>query len=373
MASLCDEPIFVLGHVKSGTTLVQSLLDGHPDLFVLPLELKFFQHSNLPTFPPGNRPRGGLPVHRVPRKLERLPPGRVLEEVLGTSDPADFLAGRRVSRNLPLDSWAFDRELFLRRVEAADRSSLRAAFVDLVEAFHAAHRAGGQGSGAGGEGSGPGDAGSGPGGDGAPPDGREDSSPRLVEKTPQQEEYARELARWFPGARFVHVLRNPYAVVNAESLDKTVHRSRRHRVYRPLAKSLYFLERNRRYLDRYHVVRFEDVVLETGDTMREVADFLGLPFRDSMTRPTIGGRPWGGNSRTVEEEFEGVDPRPVDAFRDQIAPLDVALVNRYFGPMLARYGYERLPDPGWRKWLPVGLEPPNLYVGNRLLLYTNYL
>lgn len=349
MASLCDEPIFVVGHVKSGTTLVQSLLDAHPDLFVLPLELKFFQHSNLPTLPPGNRPRGDLPVHRVPRKLERLPPERVLEEVLGTSDPADFLAGRPVSRNLPLEDWPFDRGVFRRRVEDADLSSLRAAFVDLVEAFHAAHLAGRTGA--------------------AP----SRAAPRLVEKTPQQEEYARELARWFPGARFVHVLRSPYAVVNAEARDKTVHRSRRHRVYRPLAKSLYFLERNRRYLDRYHVVRFEDVVLETEETMREVARFLDLPFRDSMTRPTIGGRTWGGNSRTVDEEFDGVDPRPVEAFRDQIAPLDVALVNRYFGPMLDRYGYERLPDPGWRKWLPVGLEPPNLYVGNRVLLYTSYL
>lgn len=360
MTSICDEPVFVVGHVKSGTTLVQSLLDGHPDLFVLPLELKFLQHANVPTLPPGNRARGGLPSHRVPWKAADLPPGRVLEEVLGNADPADFLAGRPVSRNLPLEAWSFDRELFRRRVERADRSSLRSVFVDLAEAFHEAHRAGGDPSD-------PASGGEGPAAGTPPP------TPRLVEKTPQQEEHARELARWFPEARFVHVLRNPYAVVNAEARDKSVHRSRRHRVYRPLAKSLYFLERNRRHLDRYRVVRFEDVVLETESTMRELAEFLELPFRPSMLRPTIGGRPWGGNSRTVDGEFEGVDPRPVHAFRDQIAPLDVAVVNRYFGPMLERHGYERLPDPGWRKWLPVGIEPPNLYVGNRVLLYTSYL
>lgn len=360
MTSICDEPIFVVGHVKSGTTLVQSLLDGHPGLFVLPLELKFLQHANVPTLPPGNRARGGLPSHRTPYKQAELEPGRVLEEVLGNADPADFLAGRPMSRNLPLESWAFDRERFRRRIDRADRSSLRAAFVDLAEAFHDAHRAAAEEED----------------GDDRAGDDREDGTPastRLVEKTPQQEEHARELTRWFPDARFVHVLRSPYAVVNSEARDKTVHRSRRHRIYRPLAKSLYFLERNRRYLDRYRMIRFEDVVLETESTMRELADFLELPFRPSMLRPTVAGRPWGGNSRTVDGEFDGVDPRPVDAFRDQIAPLDVALVNRYFGPALERHGYDRLPDPGWRKWLPVGLEPPNLYVGNRVLLYTSYL
>lgn len=361
MASICDEPIFVVGHVKSGTTLVQSLLDGHPDLFVLPLELKFLQHANVPTLPPGNRARGDLPSHRVPYKEAELSPGRVLEAVLGAADPADFLAGRPVSRNLPLEDWAFDRDLFRDRIERADRSSLRAAFVDLAEAFHDAHRRA-AGSDRGREGGG-----AGAGGTEAP------GAVRLVEKTPQQEEHARELARWFPKARFVHVLRNPYAVVNAETRDTTVHRSRRHRIYRPLAKSLYFLERNRRHLDRYRVVRYEDVVLETEAATRELADFLELPWKPSMLRPTIGGRPWGGNSRTVDEAFEGIDPRPVDAFRDQIAPLDVAVVNRYFGPMLERHGYDRLPDPGWRKWLPVGLEPPNLYVDNRVLLYTSFL
>ena len=36
-------PIFILGAHKSGTSLLRSLLDGHPDLFVIPLETHIFQ------------------------------------------------------------------------------------------------------------------------------------------------------------------------------------------------------------------------------------------------------------------------------------------------------------------------------------------
>ncbi|MGA1778589.1 MAG: sulfotransferase [Schleiferiaceae bacterium] len=34
-------PIFILGSHKSGTSLLRSLLDGHPDLFVIPFETHF--------------------------------------------------------------------------------------------------------------------------------------------------------------------------------------------------------------------------------------------------------------------------------------------------------------------------------------------
>ena len=38
-----SRPIFLLGCHKSGTSLLRSLLDGHPDLFVIPIETHFFQ------------------------------------------------------------------------------------------------------------------------------------------------------------------------------------------------------------------------------------------------------------------------------------------------------------------------------------------
>ena len=36
-------PIFICGHPKAGTSLLTSLLDGHPDLVVYPEETLFFR------------------------------------------------------------------------------------------------------------------------------------------------------------------------------------------------------------------------------------------------------------------------------------------------------------------------------------------
>src|SRR5690606_8473506 len=37
-----DRPVFICGHHRSGTTLLQELLDGHPELLVLPSEGTYF-------------------------------------------------------------------------------------------------------------------------------------------------------------------------------------------------------------------------------------------------------------------------------------------------------------------------------------------
>ena len=39
-----NNPIFVLGCHKSGTSLLRSIFDGHPDLFVIPREGHFFEN-----------------------------------------------------------------------------------------------------------------------------------------------------------------------------------------------------------------------------------------------------------------------------------------------------------------------------------------
>ena len=52
-----ERPVFVVGHRKTGTTLLQELLDGHPQLVVLPGESNHFL-TFLPRF-------GALPPERI--------------------------------------------------------------------------------------------------------------------------------------------------------------------------------------------------------------------------------------------------------------------------------------------------------------------
>lgn len=336
-------PIFVVGNVKAGTTLVQSLLDGHPELSVLPFELKFFRHLGMPRLSPSNRPLGSLPRWRSPLSTHRQrSPDEVLDDLLSTGELRTFLESRVLPRHVDLRSVSFDSTRFAAELRNVELGDLRDVFVAVADCFRKCA----------------------PGATGAR---------RFVEKTPRQEEFAWKLHEWFPEASFVHVLRNPYANVHAEILSGRVQMERRHRVYRPLAKSLYHMERNRRTLPRYRIVRYEDVVERPEKTLRSLARFLDLDFHDSLLEPSFLGVPWRGNSRSTDGSFDGIDPRPARAFLDQIHALDVALVNRYLEPVLRKYGYRVLPDPGIETWLPSPRELPWHYPMNRAMLFTSYL
>jgi hypothetical protein len=151
-----------------------------------------------------------------------------------------------------------------------------------------------------------------------------------VEKTPHLEEYAMELSRWFPDVRFVHILRNPYANIYSLRKGRRTTPNLRDAFYRPMAKSHYFMERNRRYIENYKVVRYEDVVLKTESTMADIADHIGVREHETLYAPTFLGQQWKGNSRSIQGSFDGIDESPVDAYEGEVSHLDMALVNCFF-------------------------------------------
>lgn len=337
-------PVFVAGNPNSGTSLLQSLLDGHPELYVIPVELQFFKFARLPSLPPGNMPPAPHPSWKTPIPRAEVALGTLTEEILSHAELEGLLTTGEVGRGIQIPKSEFDAERFTTAVRAASPESVKDLYLSFCRAFPEATG-----------------------------NAREPGDYRLVEKCPHLEEYAVELRSWFPEARFVHVLRNPYANLYSSLKGRRLKRSIRHPSLRHMAKSHYFMERNRRYLDGYRVVRYEDVVLDTASTMKSVADFLDISFLPSLTEPTILGRSWKGNPSSVEDELEGIDPRPVDAYRERIAPYLVAVVNRYFSYLLEKYGYERLDVKTGKAWLPMRWETPWHYWENRRLLWSETL
>lgn len=83
-----DHPVFVCGHHRTGTTLLRNLLDGHPDVVVLPSEgtyLTSFAYANpglmLPTvlrfrWPPpahlSRRERRAWSLHHAEKHLSKV-------------------------------------------------------------------------------------------------------------------------------------------------------------------------------------------------------------------------------------------------------------------------------------------------------------
>ncbi len=111
----------------------------------------------------------------------------------------------------------------------------------------------------------------------------------------------------FPDIKIIHVIRNPFSA----------YRDTKRRPFpQPLSK--YLISWNlyhstvemyaKMYPKNVKIVRYEDEVSDKNKFMREVAEFIGIPFEDSMLYPSWNGKeikddiaPWGTVLRSTED------------------------------------------------------------------------
>jgi hypothetical protein len=93
--------------------------------------------------------------------------------------------------------------------------------------------------------------------------------------------------------------------------------------------------------DRYAVVRYGDLVRKSDGSMRSVADFLGLEFDPVLTRPTLGGRDWLGNSSFGPKA--GIDEAALVSWRNRLTAAEIAFVEERCGGV----GALLTDDTGW--------------------------
>jgi hypothetical protein len=86
-------------------------------------------------------------------------------------------------------------------------------------------------------------------------------------------------------------------------------------------------------------VRYEDLVREPRPTLERICAFAGLRGGDAIAemleRPRSGGLQDDWHARVSEPITTG----PVDAWRERLAPAQVALVDHATRAQLARFGY----------------------------------
>lgn len=328
-----DQPIFLLGSHKSGTSLLRSIFDGHPDLFVVPFESHYFQ--NMSYWVDYN--------YRMqsPSKLDKK---EILDRFTGFLKHIDNSDDRMGDSPIRLD---LDIETFREVFQKVDTGmSDRDRFELYMDAIHRClnHEPLPQ-------------------------------SRRVVEKSVEHAEYAAFLQEMFPKASFVHIIRNPYAT--AVSLRRYKAKQGKfplaNRLFETLYNSYYYLYRNPLIIDNYHVLRYENLVTDSAQEVQRLADFLDLSFRHSMLKPTKEGQSWTGNSIS-EEKLKGFDATRVDAWHNEISAMEIRFVNELFPFVLDDFGYTPLPTPSLGSFLlPVRSEGLLRYLVNRCYLgYLSY-
>jgi protein-tyrosine sulfotransferase len=319
-------PVFILGIHKSGTSLLRSLLDGTPGLAVFPREPHFFEHVGLGVHYPL---RSSLPSDLSQSAfLDRV--ATTLRKELKDNPYSDspHFSGYDVDCFLK-EGWRDGPETlasqYERYVDALWRSIAETPLGDL----------------------------------------------RVVDKSTEYLEFAMLLSNLFADASFLHIVRNPYAVLVSYRSYKLKH-ARRYPDLRLFGQALsygaYWQFRNEATIPAYTVIRYEDLARKPAETMQRAADSIGLDYHEALTVPTLLGEHWAGNS-TSDTAFSGVSADRLDAWRDDIKPTELKAVNAALpDAVFSRLGYERLPTPSRRQTLrPNRGEGRRLYLRNRML------
>ena len=274
-------PIFVVGSPRSGTTLVQCILSASPCTFSLP-ETHFFSII---------RPSLGLAIEdRIqPDQLERI---RALlqQEAHLTFDDT---------------TWAVPRGLW----ERGD-VSMKQLFVWLIDAHRPAD------------------------------DTRRQL--RAVEKTPLHVLHAEQISEAFPTAKLVNVVRHPADVVSSW-MAAPFATSRAVLGYaQAWVQAIESAESYAKlHSDRIRTIQHERLVKEPERSVREVCEFLDLPYDNRMllefgqeaTRNVARQETW------KDDVQKGVLLNREGVWRGRISPGQAWLVARATRAQRLRYGY----------------------------------
>ena len=165
--------------------------------------------------------------------------------------------------------------------------------------------------------------------------------PVVGEKTPKHLLYLADLDRFFPDARFLHIVRDPRAAVcSLQKLDWAQGDLRHNAAV--WARELGVARRAAaRYGARLLTVRYETVVESPTQVLRSVCRFLEVPFDPAMlvyhqTAPTavdVDREPWKRNA------LRPPDPAALDRWRVELSAADVAAVEAEAYSEMRRWGY----------------------------------
>lgn len=171
--------------------------------------------------------------------------------------------------------------------------------------------------------------------------------PRWGDKSLNTERYADRILAAYPGARILHMMRDPRDRYASSHARWKVRRGGVGAGTAEWLSSARLARRNQhRYADRYTIIRYETLASEPEETLRWICSFIDEPYAPEMLH--MEGAPVflekGSNSSYGRREPGVISTDSIGRFRQVLSPRQTAFIQLFAGKEMASFGYgsERL-------------------------------
>ncbi len=245
---LAQNPVFVCGVHRSGTTLLKDILDGHPDLVVLPSEGTYYTNLELKLL--------AMPPSEWAGFLGREWLRRLANPI---NQPPYWLLGRSDDNHSPyLD---FARYVMAWWTVVKHEPGTQWPHMAIVLAYASCTN--------------------------------NLAAKYWVDKTPTNERFINRIHTEMPLAKIIHIIRHPIATLTSRkqmepfvSLRSALH----------FLKSSFSIAAEHMDKQRYFVIRYEDLCNEPEAKTSQIASFLDIKVLATFSQTSVAGKPSSANS-----------------------------------------------------------------------------
>lgn len=307
-------PVIICGYPKSGTTLMLSLLDRHPELVVFPEETRFFQQI------------AGYPERQNPDYLLHQTSIKLFER-----DEFQMTSGFRDYSQINFELFGETlRTLWGRGApdEASILEMIMQSYAEVTGQVEARY---------------------------------------WVEKTPLNEKYLQKAHAWWPDLKAIYILRDPRdnfcsyqkqtrkryesrrdRIIADQTLSPAVLKRKISKVSPPLTMDAfiaYWLESINAWEQFAHnnpnclLIQYENLAQSPGEEMHRVAEFLGIKWDDILLEPTRNGSSWFGNS-VFGAQYKGVSTSSLGRYKELLSEDDRRYLQSWLDSVMRLYGWQ---------------------------------
>lgn len=292
--TLARNPVFICGVHRSGTTLVRNLLDGHPQLCVLPSEGTFYTNQEV--------------------KLQQLPSSKRasylgMEWLRRLANPINqapyWLLGRSTETASPYVNFA--RYVLAWWQVLPQKPGTQWPHMAIVLAYAACTN--------------------------------NLSAGMWVDKTPTNERFLQRIWQEMPNARIIHVVREPLATLSSR---KVMEPSITLRAALRSLKTSYTIAAGQAELsnERFYLLKYEELCQGPEAVINRLSTFLNIHHSEVLKNATVGGVAAKANSSFNAYTSAGEILRSTHQKGNAIfSPEETRLISAYLGNEARALGY----------------------------------